>query len=87
MIHQTKQALDAWNAAELLKELCDKGTPPPIPDGWATAAQWAGMWGCSTMTAQRRISRGIQLGILQMCMHKCMAADGRVMPKPIYGRA
>jgi Fic family protein len=84
---QTKQALDAWNAAELLKELSAKGQPPPIPQGWATAAQWAGMWNCSTVTANRRIARGLSLGIMQMCMHNCMLADGRVAPKPIYGRA
>lgn len=87
MRQQTKQALDAWNAAELLKELTAKGEPPPIPQGWATAAQWAGMWGCSVITAQRRIARGLSAGIMQMCTHNCRTTTGRVIPKPIYGRA
>ena len=87
MKQQTKAALDAWNAVELLKELTAKGEPPPIPQGWATAAQWAGMWGCSVITAQRRIARGLSTGIMQMSKHPCVKHDGRVYPTPIYGRA
>ena len=82
------KAIAEWSLAETVKELCAKGTPPPIPAGWFTSHQLAdevrkqGL-SHSPTSVRRLLAKARESGNLEEARHP-VRRGRHVVPVPIY---